>query len=166
MVEETVQKCLSFAEGTGKHFSKAKCENFPESLIKDDKQLEITRLRKDGLSLREIAGVMGFSNVKTVAEHLKKYEEKQAFYEEWKSFNACISAIKDLPFEVVADGALTERQKNSYSSKGVVTVGDYLDMAVKMSVREMQILLGDTSPSYKLRREKIFLNIRELLNNT
>lgn len=165
MLDKTILKCLEFAEGTGKQFARVKCDYFPVSLISDKKQIEIARLRESGLALREIAEKMGFSTVKTVVEHLQKYEEKKKFYEEWNAFLQSSGEVRQIAFSEIAEGVLTDRQLKAYNSKNIWTVGDYLDLSVKMSVREMQIFIGDTNSDYKKRRSQLFQNMKKLFQN-
>lgn len=156
--------CLKFAEGTGKQFARTKRKGFPETLISDTKQSEIARLRNDGLSLRDIAGKMGFLTVKTVVDHLNNFEERKRFYNMWVTWwNEAEIIAKAIPFSNVAKDIFSDKKIEYCNQIGIKTVADYIVMAVENPVRDMQIKLKDTSGEYKERRKKIFENIKNNL---
>lgn len=157
-------KCLMFAEGTGKQYARAKRKGFPNTLINDEKQIEIVTMRNKGKSLREIAKEMGFLTVKTVVEHLHNYEEKEEFYKEWLEWwndnesKLCIIPFRDVAKDVYSDNKITKCEKI-----GICTIADYIMLSVECTVREMQIIIKDTGNGYKERRKQIFSNIKEIL---
>lgn len=158
--------CLSFAEGNGKcAINKVKGTDFPETLVNDPKLNKMVALRESGMTLREIASEMNFKSPKTVVDHLANYEKKKQLYENWVAFWCAIEPIKNKPFLTVAENVFSEYQLNSINRKGIETIGDYLLLSVKMSVREMQGFLGDTKADYVERRKRIFKNIAKEVNS-
>lgn len=157
--------CLAFAEGNGKiAINKVKSVDFPDSLISDQKSKKIVELRKCGLSLREIATEMNYKNQTTVLDHIKSFKKRKQLYDDWVDFWIFIEPIRTISIDEVAENIYTEKQLKIMKKKGVCTIGDYLNISVKMPVRNMQIFIGDTKSDYKKRREKVFSNIKHLIS--
>ena len=132
MDKDLINKCLDFAEGRKGKFTilMAKKPDFPETLIRGtEKQQLINSYSQQGMSTPEIADKLNCTQP-NVVEHMRQYRKSAAFYYEWLKFWDFTEPIRQIPVSTAFVGVLSEQEISGCASRGIKTVGDFLNLTV------------------------------------
>lgn len=144
---KTAQKCLWFAEGKkGKTlFNGVKTPEFPESLLKCDRQkgddtaAAIAALLegKADLTMRQIGERLGITP-QAVFLQVNRLKGKRQFYAEWVDFENTLEAtgVASRPLSEVLISDKDKKTVDGLKEHGIITVLDYLHATVTRSKRE------------------------------
>lgn len=163
MNKELIDKCLDFAEGNKGKFTilMIKKQGFPDTLIEGtEKQQEINKHIKNGLTIRETAEIMHCTHP-NVAEHLRNYRRGVEFYYEWCEFWEYIIDIRQQAISSVFEDILNESRISVLSNKNIVTIGDFLTFTVTTKATDIFQLFKRKDFDADI-KSKLFNRIREM----
>lgn len=157
MNKEIIDKCLDFAEGNKGKFTilMVKKPNFPDSLIEGtERQQIIINYVKEGLTTRQIAEKMNCTQP-NVVEHMRNYRRGVDFFNEWREFWEFATTIRKTPIDVAFKKLLNSEEVESYKSKNISSVEDFLLLTVTTSVKQLSNMLGGLDADKKAEMFKV-----------